>query len=222
MKSTGRSLWLVLVMTSALTACGGDDAIADTTIAAVLSSPLGTRARIEGVVTVPAGRFNSATGELGFAILDASSGIYVTTPLVSDLPLGTAVRLDAELQIVNTQLMLAPVGPVEKVAGSVLIEPQDTATGAVDESAGGKLVRVRGSLTRPIQSDLPYGYIAYIDDCSGEAKVFVHVVLGNPVIDINGLTSGDAVQVTGFVFKYDNVLEVAPRQASDLVRPAVN
>ena len=218
MKSTGRPLWLVLVMTSALTACGGDDAIADATIADVRSSPLATRARIEGVVTVPAGRFNSATGELGFAIQDASGGIYVTTPLVSDLPLGTAVRLDAELQIVNTQLMLAPVGPVEKLASSVLIEPQDTATGSVNESTGGKLVRIAGRLTRAVQDDRPYGHLVYINDGSGEAKIFVHIASGNPVIDVAALTLGDDVQVTGFVFKYANVLEVAPRQASDLLR----
>ena len=218
MNSSPKSLWFALVVASVLSACGGDDAIANATVAAMRASPIGTRAWVAGFVTVPPGRFNSSTDELGFAIQDASGGIYVTSTLVSDLPLGTPVRLQAELQSVNTQLTLVPIGPVEKLAGSLLIEPQDMATGAVTEGTAGTLVRIGGRLTQEVQDDRPYGYIAHIDDGSGVAKVFVNVVSGNPVIDIAGLTTGVDVQVTGFVFKYANVLEVAPRQASDLLR----
>jgi hypothetical protein len=218
MNSSPKSLWFALVVVSVLSACGGDDGIANATVAAMRASPTGTRARVAGFVTVPPGRFNSSTDELGFAIQDASGGIYVTSTLVSDLPLGTPVRLQAELQSVNTQLTLVPIGPVEKLAGSLLIEPQDMATGAVTEGTAGTLVRIGGRLTKEVKDDSPYGYIAYINDGSGEAKVFVNIVSGHPVIDIAGLTTGVDVQVTGFVFKYDNVLEVAPRQASDLLR----
>jgi hypothetical protein len=218
MNSSPKSLWFALVVASVLSACGGEDAIADATIAAMRASPIGTRARVAGFVTVPAGRFNSSTDELGFAIQDATGGIYVSSTLVSDLPLGTQVRVESELQSVSTQLTLVPIGPVKTLAGSRLIAPQDIATGFVNEGTAGTLVRIGGRLTQEVQDDRPYGYIAHIDDGSGVAKVFVNVVSGNPVIDIAGLTTGVDVQVTGFVFKYANVLEVAPRQASDLLR----
>lgn len=218
MKSCARSWWLACLLAPLLAACGGEAAVEDVSIAAVRASALGTKVRVTGFVTVPSGRFNSATEELGFSLQDASGGIYVTTRLATDLPLGTPVRLEAELHVMNTQPVLAPLGPVEKLVGSLLVEPRDIGTGSVDEATAGRLVRVRGRLTQPVQSDLPYGYLAFVSDGSGVAKIFVHLAAGNPVIDVASLNTGDDLQVTGFVFKYNNVLEIAPRQPSDLVK----
>jgi hypothetical protein len=217
MKSSLMSLMGSVMTAILLTACGGGEQPEKTLISAVRTSPVGTQAEVEGLVTVPSGRFNSSTGDLGFAIQDGSGGVYVTTQATTDLPLGAWVRFDAELKVVSTQVMLTPIGAIERLAGSALVEPLDLATGSVDDDAGGRLVRVSGRVTRAVVTDLPYGHLAFIDDGSGEVKVFINIASGLPVIELAALTVGADVQVTGFVYKYDDVLEVSPRQATDLV-----
>ena len=213
-----RLLVCSLLAAALLASCGGgSDHPEKSLIAVVRASPVGTLARVEGLVTVPSGRFNSSAGDQGFAIQDASGGIYVTTQEMNGLPLGAWVRFDAELKVLNTQAMLAPIGAIERLAGSSLVEPLALGTGAIDEGTGGKLVRVSGRVTRAAAPDLPYGYEAFIDDGSGEAKIFINITSGSPIINVAALRVGADVQVTGFVFKYDKVLEVSPRQASDLV-----
>lgn len=207
-----------LLAAALLAACGGgSDDPEKSLISAVRTSPVGTQARVEGLVTVPSGRFSSSTADQGFAIQDASGGIYVTTQEMNGLPLGAWVRFDAELKVLNTQAMLAPIGAIERLAGSSLVEPLALGTGAIDEGTGGKLVRVSGRVTRAAAAELPYGYEAFIDDGSGGAKIHIKLTSGSPIIDVAALRVGADVQVTGFVFKYNEVLEVSPRQASDLV-----
>ena len=69
------------------------------------------------------------------------------------------------------------------------------ATGAVGEATEGKLVRITGTITQPIVNDLPFGFIVFIDDGSGEVHAFVCASTG---IDVNGFSPGQTIDVTGF------------------------
>ena len=112
-----RLLVCSLLAAALLASCGGgSDHPEKSLIAVVRASPVGTLARVEGLVTVPSGRFDSSAGDQGFAIQDASGGIYVTTQEMNGLPLGAWVRFDAELKVLNTQAMLAPIGAIERLA----------------------------------------------------------------------------------------------------------
>lgn len=48
-------------------------------IADARNKPLGTVVTVEGSVTVPSASFTSSTFDQGFAIQDATAGIYVST-----------------------------------------------------------------------------------------------------------------------------------------------
>lgn len=225
------SLLCSLLTAVLLGACGGGDPPKKTLISEARASPNGTLVHVEGLVTVPSGRFNSSTEDQGFAIQDESGGIYVTTQALNGLQLGDWVRFDAERVTgpYSRQIELAPLGGIERLGGSSLVKPLDKGTGAIDEGTGGKLVRVSGrvrvddlpdgdtaDLIYGYIDDRPYGYKFFIDDGSGQAKIFVNIASGSPVIALELLRVGAVVQVTGFVYEYDGVLEVSPRQASDL------
>jgi len=53
------------------------------------------------------------------------------------------------------------------------VQPLPVATGAVGEATEGKLVRIRGTITQPIINDLPFGFIIFINDGTGEVHAFV-------------------------------------------------
>lgn len=59
----------------------------------------------------------------------------------------------------------------------------------------------------------------YIDHGSGEIRVFVHIVDGQPVIDTASLAVDQLIEVTGLAAQYEAICEVAPRRAVDLVVP---
>lgn len=87
------------------------------------------------------------------------------------------------------------------------------ATGSVGEATEGKLVRISGTITHPIFIDLPYGYIIFLDDGSGEVHSFVSASTG---IDVSGLSQGQTIEVTGFSSQFGSSYEVDPRTQEDI------
>ena len=87
------------------------------------------------------------------------------------------------------------------------------ATGAVGEATEGKLVKITGTITLPIINDLPFGFIIFINDGSGEVHSFVSASTG---IDVSGLSPGQTIEVTGFSGQFANQYEVDPRFQSDI------
>ncbi|MEM1309435.1 MAG: hypothetical protein AAGF98_08155, partial [Cyanobacteria bacterium P01_H01_bin.153] len=60
--------------------------------------PNGADLKVTGRVIVPSGAFSSATLDQGFAIQDATGGIYVTTQETMNLQLGDTVQITGKLQ----------------------------------------------------------------------------------------------------------------------------
>lgn len=178
----------------------------------------GTQVTVEGYVSVAAGTFESATGELGFAIQDESGGIYIRTEETLDLPVDTQVRVTGTLGDMNAlRVVDAVMADIETLPGTQTVQPMTVATGDVNEDIEGWLVQVSGTLTRDVEDDSPYGLKVYIDDGSGEIQVFVHLIDSVGVIDTTGLATGSSIQVVGLVAQYLETYEVAPRHAADLV-----
>jgi len=184
-------------------------------IAEARSLPLGTVVTIDGSVTVPSGAFNSSTFEQGFAIQDHTGGIYVSVPVNPGLGLRQQVRVTGELgdTVQPGLLVLIHVTDIKAHGSGPKVQALPVATGAVGEATEGKLVRISGTITQPVFTDLPYGYIIFIDDGSGEVHSFVSASTG---IDVSGLTQGQKIEVTGFSSEFAGSFEVDPRTQDDI------
>lgn len=184
-------------------------------IAEARALPLGTVVTIDGSVTVPSGAFSSSTFDQGFAIQDHTGGIYVSVPVNPELGLRQQLRVTGELAdtVLPGLLVLINVTDVKVHGSGPNVHALPVLTGAVGEATEGKLVRISGTITQPVINDLPYGYIVFIDDGSGEVHSFVCASTG---IDVSGLSAGQTIEVTGFSGEFAGSYEVDPRTQSDI------
>lgn len=204
-----------LVACVVLAGCGEDTV---PSIAQARTQSNGSTATIEGYVTAPPGAFESAMGNPGFVLQDASGGIYVKVPTRQSFGLGARVRTTGILaEEAKFRVLIAEASSVQSLTGQRLITPVDVKTGVVGEGTEGQLVRVTGRVTRIFQDDAPYGYKLYINDGSGEIQIFVHLFPGVPTALLKALTLAQTIEVTGVSAQYESSYEVAPRQASDIV-----
>ncbi len=207
----------------ALTSCTpgdeGDDEGGESPIGIDAARQLGVdeTATISGYVTVAPGTFNSAMGDQGFAIQDDAAGIYVSVPTLLDFDLGAHVTVTGSIaQIAQLTTLVADVADVVVEDGTMDIAPRMVATGEVNETSEGELIEIFGTVTQAVADDSPYGYKVYVDDGSGEIQVFVHIVEGQPVVEL-GLFEIDApVSVIGFSAQYEDTYEIAPRMTGDV------
>jgi DNA/RNA endonuclease YhcR with UshA esterase domain len=184
-------------------------------IAEARSLPLGTVVTIDGSITVPSGAFSSSTFDQGFAIQDHTGGIYVSVPANPGFGLKQQVRVTGELAdtVLPGLLVLINVTDAKAHGSGPKVQALPVATGAVGEGTEGKLVRISGTITQPVINDLPYGFIIFIDDGSGEAHSFVSASTG---IDVSGLSQGQTIEVTGFSGQFATSYEVDPRTQDDI------
>lgn len=184
-------------------------------IAEARSLPLGTVVTIDGAVTVASGAFSSSTFDQGFAIQDRTGGIYVSTPDNLGLAPRQQVRVTGTLAdtVLPGLLVLVDVEEVKAHGSGPKVQPLAVETGDVNESTEGQIVRVTGTITQPIVNDLPFGFIIFVNDGSGELNIFVCASTG---IDVSGLSPGQSIEVTGFSGQFADHFEVDPRTQADI------
>jgi len=185
------------------------------TIAEARSLPLGTIVTIDGSVTVPSGAFSSSTFDQGFAIQDRTAGIYVSMPNNNGFTFKQQVRVTGRLAdtVLPGLLVLVDVTEVKVHGSGPKVQPLPVATGDVGEATEGQIVKITGTITQPIVNDLPFGFIVFINDGSGEVHAFVCASTG---IDVSGLSPGQTVEVTGFSGEFAGSFEVDPRTQDDI------
>ena len=206
---------LLLTAVAATTVPSGAAGPKTITIAEARALPLGTIVTIDGVVTVPSGAFSSSTFDQGFAIQDRTAGIYVSTPDNLGFALRQQVRVTGRLAdtVLPGLLVLVDVTEIKAHGTGPKVQPLAVATGDVGEATEGKLVTITGTITQPIINDLPFGFIVFINDGSGEVHSFVCASTG---IDVSGLSPGQTIEVTGFSGQFASDFEVDPRIQSDI------
>ncbi len=182
-------------------------------IAQARSLQLGTVVTVDGSVTVPSGAFSSSTFDQGFAIQDHTGGIYVSVANNLGFAPRQQVRVTGELADSNGLLVLINVTNTKAHGSGPKVQPLPVATGAVGEATEGKLVRITGTITQPVFNDLPFGFIIFINDGSGEVHSFVSASTG---IDVSGLSPGQTIELTGFSGQFGASFEVDPRFQSDI------
>jgi len=206
---TAALLLLVLLSLAALPAI----ADAATPIAGARDLPLGTTVTVEGRVTVPSGRFSSASLEdQGFAIQDATGGIYVRLDDNLGIHLNQQVRVTGTLdQSFNILFVRAEPSGVELLPGA----PLRIATGEVGNGTDGLIITIAGVVT-DIFDDGTFGVQFAVDDGSGPVAVFVHRSTGIDPFEIPFIGLGKKVRVTGFSSRFADEVELQPRFRGDL------
>lgn len=184
-------------------------------IAEARALPLGTIVTIDGSVTVASGAFSSSTFDQGFAIQDQTAGIYVSTSDNLGFAPRQQVRVTGTLAdtVLPGLLVLVDVTEAKTHGSGRKVQPQPVATGDVNEDTEGSIVRITGTITQPIVNDLPFGFIIFVNDGSGEINVFVCASTG---IDVSGLSPGQTIEVTGFSGQFADHFEVDPRTQADI------
>jgi len=207
------TLLLTIVVATTVYSQGADPKTI--TIAEARALPLGTVVTVDGSVTVPSGAFSSSTFDQGFAIQDRTGGIYVSVPDNLGLALRQQVRVTGKLAdtVLPGLLVLVDVTEVKAHGSGPKVRPLPVATGDVNETTEGKLVTITGTITQPVVNDLPFGFIIFINDGSGEVHSFVCASTG---IDVSGLSPGQTVEITGFSGQFADDFEVDPRTQADI------
>ena len=166
---------------------------------------LGTMITTTGVVSVPPGVF----GERMMYLSGSGMQIYFSKGSWPNLKLGDTVRLTGELSSVSgeARLKLAQVGDSAATASGEPPTAQSIETGNVDEAMEGSLVTVSGLVSQTS------GDTFYIDDGSGEAKVYIKSTTG---IEKPPMKRGVFVTVTGIVSETASGYRVLPRFQSDV------
>lgn len=183
-------------------------------IAAARKLPLGTVITVQGSVTVPSGTFASSFLDEGFAIQDPTAGIYVSMADNLGLRLRQEARVTGTLMNSNGLLILVPASDSDvTVRGrGAKVEPRFVRTGSVGEATEGLIVLVVGRIIS-LQDDQPYGQKVFINDGSGQIRIYVN---NGTNIDVSRLHPGQPVAVTGFSSQF-NDYEIDPRFPSDLL-----
>jgi len=165
----------------------------------------GTLIETEGIVSVPPGIFGDKI------IYLAGSGIqvYFSKEDYPNLMLGDKVSVKGELttSLGEYRLKLAFADDVEKMKAGEPPVPHVVKTGDVDESMEGTLVTIQGYVSKTS------GDTFYIDDDSGEVKIFIK---GATNIDKPKMKKGMAVTVTGVVSRTNSGYRILPRFQEDI------
>jgi len=184
---------------------------ADMPIAAARIQAVRTPVTVEGVVTVAPGTFDE-----GFAVQDASGGIYVARAIAAGVKAGDRVRISGAIAVLHGQATIEPA-QIETLGAGSPPAPLEIRTGTVGPATEGRIVTVRGKVAGDVIDDQPWGWKLYLDDGSGPVLVFISTPAG---IDIRNIRSGLALRATGFNGRYDKHTEVLPRSPGDITAAA--
>lgn len=181
-------------------------------IAAARQRTVGATVSVLGTVTVPSGRFRSSSDDEGFAVQDATGGIWVSTRDDLHLKLGQLVAVTGVLQTKSGKLQIVPAN-----RAAVTLHPGHelrVATGQIGAATAGRIITVEGTILA-VTPDPPYGVKVSIDDGSGTVQVFLNA---STDIDPNArhFRAGRIIRVTGFSSQYETTYEIEPRSRADI------
>jgi len=160
-------LCLVVAITVVGCAAADRDRRITPRIATARAQAIGSQVMVEGVVTVAPRTFDD-----GFALQDASGGIYVARALDQPIAPGSRVRVTGTLAAPDKRVTIEPTALQIMGQGSAPA-PLEVATGDVGPATEGRLIAVRGRVAGAIVDDRPWGSKLYVNDGSGPLLVFI-------------------------------------------------
>jgi hypothetical protein len=176
-------------------------------IATARAQAIGSQVMVDGAVTVAPRTFDD-----GFALQDASGGIYVARALDQAIELGSRVRVRGTLAAPDKRITVEPTA-VQIMGPGSAPPPLEVATGDVGPATEGRLIAVRGRVAGAIVDDRPWGSKLYVNDGLGPLLVFIAAATS---IDGTRYRAGEALRIVGFSGRFGDHTEVLPRGPSDI------
>jgi hypothetical protein len=166
----------------------------------------GQRVTTSGIVGVEPG----ILGEQVFYLGGSGIRVYLSSLPETELLPGMEIELTGEIASYHNELQLkvADASQIRVLAVGQELIPHQVRTGEIGEDTEGCLVKVSGRVTRN------EGEIFYIDDGSGEAKIYLK---DSTDIEKPKFEKGEELVVTGFVSQYDETFRILPRYQTDLI-----
>jgi hypothetical protein len=198
-----------LVVAIAIVGCAAADRDRPTAppIATARAQGIGSQVMVDGVVTVAPGTFDD-----GFALQDASGGIYVARAQDHAIELGSRVRVWGTLAAPDQRITVEPTA-LQITGQASAPAPLEVATGGVGPATEGRLIAVRGRVAGAIVDDRPWGTKLYVNDGSGPLLVFIAAATS---IDGTRYRAGQELRIVGFSGRFGDHTEVLPRGPSDI------
>jgi uncharacterized protein YdeI (BOF family) len=182
------------------------------TIESARGLAVGQTAAIQGIVTAEPGRI---LGEDVMALQDATGGICVQLPAdaLAGIDRGSAVIVAGILAAPygNLELRPASAADVRAVGAAPLPIPRQLEAVQLGEATEGLLASVSGTLTRIESSSTSISL--FVEDASGESRVFIYAALG---ISTTEFTLGSQLDVTGIVGDRLGLYRLWPRDRADI------
>jgi hypothetical protein len=176
--------------------------------------PLGSTVTVAGSVTVASGTFASSFFDEGFAVQDHTGGIYVSMADNLGIAFRQQARVTGKLADSGGLLVIIPDhdSDVSVIGHGRNVLPRFSLTGGIGEATEGQIVVVVGRITR-LEDDGAFGQKVFVNDGSGEIRVFLNVGTGTTA----GMHVGQVLIVTGFSGQFEDY-EIDPRFPSDIIR----
>ena len=181
-------------------------------IAAARALTVGDEVTVQGTVTSAPGRI---LGSNVIALQDETAGICVQLPdgALAGIDPGTVVWLRGRLAAPFGNLELRPAGPADVLTvGQVAVPAARPLTAAeLGESTEGILATLRGTVRR-VESSAT-SITLFVDDGTGEARVFLHASVGATRAQFK---VGQGLDVTGIVGDRLGLYRLWPRTMADV------
>jgi DNA/RNA endonuclease YhcR with UshA esterase domain len=176
---------------------------------------LGTEVSIGGTVSVASGTFRSSFSDEGFQIEDKTSGMYVRIKTDLHLAIGQRVRLTGMLTetALKFQIVETDESGVKVISGTGHLKPIKLSTGAISERIIGKLIKIVGTVTKPVDEVAPYGFRVSVNDGTGEVIAYVST---STTISPKEFMPGQNVQLVGVAGKFNEHYQIYPRSPADI------
>lgn len=160
---------------------------------------------VEGVVSAPPGPL----GEQVIYLAGSGIQVYFSKGSWPKLELGSRVKLTAQVGTAygETRLKLAEAKDLTVLKVEAAPEPHVVETGEIDADKEGWLVTVAGEV---VETD---GDTFYVDDGSGEVKIFIKETTG---VDKPATKKGTKVTITGVVSHTTSGYRLLPRFQEDV------
>jgi hypothetical protein len=162
--------------------------------------------RLAGVVAVP-------PGVLGVQIFylagERNIQIYNYSKLFPELKIGDNIEVTGELtsSAGEARLKTKTAADIKLLGVKEPPVPEEIACRDLSDEQVGKLVRVKGELTKKTGSTI------YLDDSTDEALIYLKPATG---ISVKNLNEGEELTVTGIVSKTASGLRLLPRSLADI------
>ena len=204
----------ILVLTASITSVS-QAKVPVVSIANSKKMPLGTAVTIQGTVTLASGTFRSSFSDYGFQVQDKTSGTYVSIKTDLHLTVGQKVRLTGKIAKtpLGFQMVETDENSVQVLGGTGHTKPIDIATGEVDDSVRGRLIKITGTITKPVDPDTPYGFRVTIDDGTGLLIAYVSTSSG---VTQDDFVVGHDIQMIGIAGKFRQQPQIYPRAPGDV------